>query len=188
MTRIVLLLVIAAFALPLWAAELGDDGLHKTAWMRDTFKDLNEDLAEASDEGKRLAIIIEQRGCIYCTKMHEEVFPDPDITRLLSDDFFVVQINMFGDVEVTDFDGETLAEKEMVRKWGALFTPTMMFFPPEVSEPAAANVVAVAQMPGAFARGTTFDMLSWVLEEGYVGDEPFQKYHARKINERRDSQ
>ena len=73
MTRIVLLLVIAAFALPLWAAELGDDGLHKTAWMRDTFKDLNEDLAEASGEGKRLAIIIEQRGCIYCTKMHEEV-------------------------------------------------------------------------------------------------------------------
>ena len=75
------------------------------------------DLAEASDEGKRLAIIIEQRGCIYCTKMHEEVFPDPDITRLLTDDFFVVQINMFGDVEVTDFDGETLSEKEIVKNY-----------------------------------------------------------------------
>ena len=24
-------------ALPVWAAELGDDGLHKTDWMRDTF-------------------------------------------------------------------------------------------------------------------------------------------------------
>ena len=32
------LLAIAAIliALPLSAAELGDDGLHKTAWMRDT--------------------------------------------------------------------------------------------------------------------------------------------------------
>ena len=115
MSRIVLSLVFTALAMPLWAAELGDDGLHKASWMRDTFKDLNEDLAEASAEGKRLAIVIEQRGCIYCTKMHEEVFPDPDITSLLSDDFFVVQINMFGDVEVTDFDGEALAEKEIVK-------------------------------------------------------------------------
>ena len=55
---------------PLAAAELGDDGLHKTAWMRDTFKDLRDDLAEANAEGKRLMVLIEQRGCIYCTKMH----------------------------------------------------------------------------------------------------------------------
>jgi len=188
MNRILLSLAVAFLAVPVWAVELGDDGLHKADWMRDTFKDLNEDLAEASAEGKRLAVIIEQRGCIYCTKMHEEVFPDPEISSLLTDDFFVVQINMFGDVEVTDFDGETLAEKDIVRKWGALFTPTMMFFPEEVTETASANVEAVAQMPGAFSKGTTFDMLTWVLEKGYEGDEPFQKYHARQINQRRESQ
>ena len=32
------------------AATLGDDGLHKTAWMRETFKDLRDDLAEATEE------------------------------------------------------------------------------------------------------------------------------------------
>jgi|TARA_R100001143_G_scaffold29769_2_gene29018 hypothetical protein len=26
-------------------------------------------------------------------------------------------------------------------------------------------------------------MLNWVVEEGYAGDEPFQKYHARKFAE-----
>ena len=36
------------------ALELGDDGLHKTRWMQDTFKDLREDLSEANSEGKRL--------------------------------------------------------------------------------------------------------------------------------------
>ena len=40
-------------ALSAGAAELGDDGLHKTDWMRDTFKDLREDLEEANAEGKR---------------------------------------------------------------------------------------------------------------------------------------
>ena len=69
------------FALPALAATLGDDGLHKADWMRDTFKDLREDLEEANAEGKRLLVIIEQRGCIYCTKMHEEEVekePDPE--------------------------------------------------------------------------------------------------------------
>ena len=34
-------------ALPAAAAELGDDGLHKPEWLRDTFKDMSDDLAEA---------------------------------------------------------------------------------------------------------------------------------------------
>jgi thioredoxin-related protein len=165
------------------AAELGDDGLHKATWMHDTFKDLREDLADANAEGKRLAVIIEQRGCIYCAKMHKEVFPTPEIDALLNDQFYVIQINMFGDVEVTDFDGEALAEKDIVRKWGALFTPTMLFFPEDVPEGVSAAQAAVATMPGAFEKGTTRNMLTWVLENGYAGDEPFQKYHARKLSE-----
>jgi len=164
------------------AAELGDDGLHKTVWMQDTFKDLSEDLEEANAAGKRLMVIIEQRGCIYCTKMHEEVFPDPEIALSLEQDYFVVQINMFGDVEVTDFDGESLAEKEMVRKWGLMFTPTMLFLPEEVTEGQTAAQAAVATVPGAFGKGTTLAMLRWVLEKGYLSEEPFQKYLARTLS------
>ncbi|MFT5798696.1 MAG: thioredoxin-related protein [Candidatus Azotimanducaceae bacterium] len=164
-----------------FAAEIGDDGLHKAPWMRDTFKDLAEDLAEANDEGKRLMVIIEQRGCIYCKKMHEDVFSIPEIADYIGDNFFVVQINMFGDVEVTDFDGTALPEKAMVKKWGALFTPMILFFPEEVAESTSAKDAAVASMPGAFGRYTTFNLLNWVIEEGYDGDENFQKYHARRL-------
>ena len=165
------------------AAELGDDGLHDAPWIMETFKDLREDLADAQAEGKMLLVIIEQRGCIYCTKMHEEVYPDPEITEALSDSFYVVQINMFGDVEVTDFDGTTLPEKDMVRRWNANFTPTLMFFPPEVEEGATANRAAIVTMPGAFGRWTTLNLMNWIREGHYLGDEPFQKYHARILQE-----
>jgi len=166
---------------PALAVEMGDDGLHKTPWQRDTFKDLRDDLAEANAEGKRLLVMIEQRGCIYCTKMHEEVYPDPEITKMIEDNFFVIQINMFGDVDVTDFDGESLPEKDMVQKWGALFTPTNLYFPEEVPEGVSAKDAAVVTVPGAFGKYTTFNMMGWVLEHGYEGDEPFQKYHARQV-------
>lgn len=186
MKRLFILFTALFFGAQVWASEIGDDGLHKTSWMRDTFKDLSEDLEEANAEGKRLLIMFEQRGCIYCAKMHKEVFPDPDLTKLIEDKFFVVQVNLHGDVEVTDFDGETLTEKAMARKWGLLFTPTLMFMPPEVEEGTTAAQAAVAVMPGAFGRGTTFDMFTWVAEERYLLDEgeDFQRYHARRIQER----
>ena len=176
----------AMLAWPLAAAELGDDGLHKAPWMRDTFKDLREDLEEARGEDKRLMLMFEQRGCIYCTKMHEEVFPTLEIANYIEENYFVVQLNLHGDIEVTDFDGETLSEKQMARKWGILFTPTLMFLPHEVPEDATAPQAAVAVMPGAFGKGTTLDMLTWVNEERYAldGDEDFQRYHARMIQER----
>ncbi len=164
-----------------FASEIGDDGLHKAPWMRDTFKDLSEDLEEANAEGKRLMVIIEQRGCIYCKKMHEEVFSLEDIASYIDENYFVVQINMFGDVEVTDFDGTALPEKEIVKKWGALFTPMILFFPENVPDDEIASQAAVATMPGAFGRHTTFNMLNWVVEKGYEGDESFQRYHARKF-------
>ena len=121
MRRLFAILTLIAFAMPGFAAELGDDGLHKADWMRDTFKDMREDLEEAQGEGKRLAIIFEQRGCVYCTKMHKDVFPRPEIASYISDNFFVVQINLYGDLEIADFDGEVLSEKAAARKWGVLF-------------------------------------------------------------------
>jgi thioredoxin-related protein len=179
------IILFALIALPAGAVELGEDGLHKTEWLHLTFKDMAEDLADAKAEGKRLVIIFEQRGCIYCTKMHNEVFTTPEINTMLHDDFFFVQMNLFGDEEVTDFDGTTLSEKEMAKRWGIFFTPTILFMPESAPESGNAARGAVATIPGAFGKGTTFDLLEWVLAKGYEGDEHFQKYHVRKINERR---
>ncbi len=182
MRRLLVLVTALAMSLPVAAAELGDDGLHKPTWLRDTFKDLREDLAEANTEGKRLLIIVEQRGCIYCTEMHEQVFPDPTVDALIRDSYFVVQMNLFGDVEVTDFDGTTLPEKDMAVRWGVLFTPTMLFLPEEVSEGQTAAQAAVVSMPGAFGVGTTEALLTWVRDRGYENGEHFQKFLADRVN------
>lgn len=186
MKRWVITLVALLMAVPAGAAELGDDGLHKTAWMRETFLDMQEDLAEANAEGKRLVLMVEQRGCIYCEKMHKEVFPDPAVSEYISENFFVVQLNLHGDREIVDFDGEALAEKQAARKWGILFTPSIIFLPEEVGEDQSAAEAQVALMPGAFAKGTTLDMFTWVNEKRYdlENGEDFQRYHARRIQER----
>lgn len=167
------------------AATMGDDGIHKEEWFSLTFKDVADDIQAANDEGKRLVLIIEQRGCIYCAKMHEELLSDPEVSDYIKANFKVVQYNMFGDEEVTDLDGEVLTEKTAARKWGYVFTPTMVFLPEVIPEGKNAAQAAVVTMPGAFGKHTFLNMFRWVHEKGYDGDEHFQQYHARIINELR---
>ena len=186
MKRVLSVLIACLIGGAVSAAELGDDGLHKTPWMRDTFKDLREDLEEASSEDKRLVLFIEQQGCIYCKKMHEEVFPQPDLAAFIEENFFVVQLDLHGSTTATDFDGEENEQRALMRKWGILFTATLVFLPEEVPEDATAIDAAVAVMPGAFSKGTTLDLFTWVDEKRYelVNGEDFQRYHARRIQER----
>lgn len=188
MTRILAVLAVLLAAFPALAVDIGDDGLHKPGWLRVTFKDIREDFADAGSEGKRLLLIVEQRGCVYCKEMHEKTFTDERVKAMLENDYFPVQINLHGDTEIIDADGEALSEKAAARKWGVLFTPTMIFLPPELDEETSAIGQAVAVMPGAFSAGTTFDLLTWVKEERYLdqSEEDFQRYHARRIRERDD--
>ncbi|WP_206454808.1 thioredoxin family protein [Aurantimonas marina] len=166
------------------AVEMGDDGLHKEDWFSLTFKDVADDIQAAKDEGKRLVLVFEQRGCIYCKKMHEELLTDPEVRDYIKTNFKVVQYNLFGDEEVTDLDGETLTEKSAGRRWSVVFTPTILFMPEEVPEEGTAGEAAVAIMPGLFGKQTFLNMFEWVRTKGYDTDEHFQKYHARRLVEK----
>jgi thioredoxin-related protein len=182
---IIAFFALAALSVQAWSSEIGEDGLHKEDWFSLTFRDVAEDIATAKQEGKRLVMIFEQRGCIYCAQMHEKILSDPEVSDFIKANYKVVQYNMFGDEEVTDLDGEVLTEKTAARKWGYVFTPTMVFLPEEAPEGKTVAEAAVATMPGAFGKWTFLNMFKWVAEKGYEGDEHFQKYHARIINELR---
>ncbi len=180
------LLIILSLCLPVSAAAatLGEDGLYKQNWFTVSFRDIREDIETAAAEGKRLALIFEQRGCIYCKQVHEKVLIDPEVRSYLQENFSIVQYNLYGDEEVTDLDGDSLTEKTAARKWNVIFTPTIVFLPEKAESDTNVADAAVAVMPGAFRKGTFLDMFTWVREKGYAGDEDFQRFHARRIRER----
>ena len=177
-----------AFAMHAAAWEIGDDGLHKEEWFSLTFKDIAEDIETAKENGKRLALIVEQRGCIYCKEIHEVVLADPEVRDYIKEHFMVVQYNMHGSEEVTDTDGDVLTEKQAAKKWRLLFTPTVMFMPEDPPEDMDAGEAAVAMMPGAFKKGTFLEMFIWVNDKGYEGEESFQTYYNRRYWEKRGGQ
>lgn len=188
--KTILTALLLACSLNVLANDTGAGGLHTKDWFSITFKDVAEDISDAAEEGKRLALVFEQSGCIYCKKMHEVILTDPAVSSYIKEHFNVVQVNIFGDEEVTDLDGEVLTEKAAAKKWGVMFTPTILFMPEALPDDASSGEksdtlkAAVAALPGGFDKYTFLHTFEWVREKGYESDEHFQKYHARKLNAR----
>lgn len=96
-------------------------------WFQTTFLDLQEDLQDAGAEDKRLLLYFYQDGCPYCEKLIGEHFNDPAIVDKTRSNYNVVAINIWGDLEVSDLQGEGMKEKELARRLGVQFTPTLLF-------------------------------------------------------------
>lgn len=141
----------AADLLP--APILADDGFYHPDWFLVGFMDLKEDLAEAHKAGKQLAMVIEQRGCGACKMVHEVNLRDPRVRDYVKDRFHVIQVDLYGSREITDFDGQVLAEKDYARKLGVRATPTVLFYKDD-------------------AKGGGSDGLAWKAV-GYLAPEPF---------------
>ena len=153
---------------------IDDDGLYTQPWFNHTsFLALPEDLEEAAGEGKRLAILWEQKGCPYCRELHRVNFAKPEIRDYIKDNFQVLQLNIWGSRKVTDFDGEELEERELAKKWRVLFTPTIVFFAPQLDETAAKT--EVTRMPGYFKPFHFVTMFEFVKAEAYKNQE-FQRF------------
>lgn len=111
------------------AAILTDDGIYTQPWFLESFLELADDLQGAADKGKRFAIMWELKGCPFCRDVHLKNFSQPAVENYIKDRFEILQLNIRGSREVTDFDGEKLSEKAFAAKYGIRFTPTFQFFP-----------------------------------------------------------
>lgn len=149
----------------------GEDGLYHFDWYFDSFLDLAEDIAAVSKNGKRLAVLISQRGCIYCKRMAEEHFSDTKIVAYVRENFEVLHLDLFGAREVTDFDGARLSEKAFAGKYGVRSTPTILFFPERADGLGKLDIRKreVARMPGLLEPREFVAMFRYVHEKGYEG-------------------
>ena len=165
----------AAGGLCLWhggasaEAVLTEDGFYREPWFLESFLELGDDLAGASEKKKRLAIMWELRGCPYCKETHLVNFARPEITNFIKDHFEILQLNIIGSREVTDFDGAKLSEKALAQKYGVRYTPTIQFFPDSVAGLAAKlpKDREVNRIQGYLAPAAFLTMFRFVAERAY---------------------
>ena len=164
-----------------------ENGLYHQSWFQLSFLDLREDFNEAKAEGKRFAVIFEQRGCPYCIKLHTELLALKYINDYVRQNFRVVQLDLWGAREVTDFDGTVLQERALAERWGVIFTPTVVFFKDDLSGLEGKwgrELEAIERLPLSYGRDTFYDLFVWVRLKLYERDRSFQRFHISRIAER----
>jgi len=99
----------------------------KPDWFVNSFLDIREDVREAAAGGRRVLLYFYQDGCPYCNKLLETNFALKETETKTRKHFAVLAINMWGDREVTGFDGQSTTEKEFAKSLRVMFTPTLLF-------------------------------------------------------------
>jgi len=106
---------------------MSNPGYHeKPQWFKDSFLDLREDVDEAAEADKRVILYFYQDGCPYCAKLLNDNFGNRDISLKTQKGFEVIAINMWGDREVVDLQGNTVTEKQFAETLRVQYTPTLL--------------------------------------------------------------
>jgi len=161
------------------AAPVRADHGYTQDWFQESFLNLAEDLAEATEANQRLAVVFEQRGCPYCLEMHTQHLADTAIEGFIRPRFRILQLDLHGAREVTDFDGEVMEERALARRWRVTFTPTILFFP-EQAPRRPGREVEVARMHGLLPKPEFLGLFTFVAERGYADGTQFRPWWQRR--------
>ena len=72
-----------------------------------TFGDFSEELANAREQGKKgILIMFEMDECPFCHRMKTTVLNQSEIQDYFKEHFLIFPVDIEGDVEVTDFQGQ----------------------------------------------------------------------------------
>ncbi len=97
-------------------------------WFKESFLDLEEDIADSAEQGKRLVVYFWQPGCPYCAQLWDDNFAEKDIVDTFRKNFEIIAINMWGNREVVSVGGNDYTEKSFAEALSVAYTPTLFFF------------------------------------------------------------
>ncbi len=142
----------------------------KPDWFVLSFLDIRDDVTEAAAADKRIILYFFQDGCPYCRKLLNINFSLQDTVEKTRENYEIIAINMWGDRDVTDFNGGETTEKEFAKALSVMFTPTLLFLNEE------SNVVL--RINGYYPPHKFNAALDYAAE--YNGSNPgFREYYAK---------
>lgn len=99
------------------------------SFFDESFDDFQQELEVAKEEGKKgVLIMYEMDECPFCARMQATVLNRSDIQDFYKKHFRVLMVDVEGDLEMTDFAGNHLKQKDFALKNRVRATPVFQFF------------------------------------------------------------
>lgn len=138
--------------------------------------DLSEELENAKEQGKvGILIMFELDDCPFCHRMKQTVLNQPEIQDYFKQHFLILSVDIEGDVEITDFKGESMTEKDFsFKKNRVRATPVFAFFDLN------GNPIKRARLTGATNGPEEFLWLGQYVKEGIYHKMSFTRYKRQR--------
>jgi thioredoxin-related protein len=148
--------------LPVYAA----DGV----FFDKSFGDFSEELKHAQEQGKAgVLVFFEMDECPFCYRMKTTILNQPKVVDYFRKNFLTFPVDIEGNVEITDFQGNVTSMKDFAFKQHRVrATPVLAFFDLQGK--------LVAKYTGATADADEFLLLGEFVVSGAYKDTNFTRY------------
>ena len=135
-----------------------------------TFGDFAEELKTAKSSGKKgVLLMFEMDECPFCHRMKSTVLNQPEVRDYFRQHFLIFPIDIEGDVEITDFTGKSMTQKDFALKsYRVRATPVFAFFDLDGK--------LMTKYIGATGDVAEFMLLGNYVVEGHYKDTTFSQY------------
>lgn len=99
-------------------------------FFNESWGDFSEELNKAKEQGKAgVLLFFEMDECPFCHRMKQTVLNQPEVQEFFRQHFLSFAVDIEGDVEITDFEGNHLTQKEFATKINRVrATPVFAFY------------------------------------------------------------
>ena len=102
---------------------------NEDSFFTTSFGDMQEEMESANEKNKKgVFIFFTMDSCPWCAKMHKEVIPNPKIISFFSKHFVNIEVNIEGNNEMVDFNGDEIEQKKFAQRYKVRATPVLAFF------------------------------------------------------------
>lgn len=100
------------------------------SFFDDSFNNMQEEIEIAKeDEKKALLLMFEMDECPFCHRMKQTILNQPEVLAFYRDNFRIISIDIEGDLELIDFEGNSTTQKDFsLQQHRVRATPVFMFF------------------------------------------------------------
>ena len=153
-----------------------------TYFFHETWGQFEEELEKARAEGKKgILLFFELDECPFCHRMKTRVLNQPKVQAYFREHFLIFNIDIEGDVEMTDFDGKVTTQKNFSEKDNRVrATPVFAFYDLGGKQ--------IVRYTGATAGVDEFLLLGEFVAQGIYKKMRFTKYKRQKAKAARQAQ
>jgi thioredoxin-related protein len=145
-------------------------------FFNETFGDFSEELEQAREQEKKgVVIFFEMDDCPFCHYMKGNVLNQPSVQEYYRKNFLLFSVDVEGDIEIVDFTGESMSQKDFAFKKNRVrATPVIAFFDLEGNR--------VHRHTGKTSGVDEFMLIGRYVVEGHYGKLPFTRFKREYKN------